>query len=238
MKKLTHRLRNGTETPEDLHCLADLLIYYRRVLASAHADIEALCADMTRVTPMSPRVKTLKTTLEKLHRHPELHSLAQIRDLAGLRVVVHGDRAHQDKAIERIKSIFEDRLRPPKIIDRRRDPRAGYRAVHLEVRRDGVLLEVQVRTELQHRWAEAFERAADLLGRGLRYGEPVDLSRAPDVAHAILTRLAAGADVIDQLERGVIDDVFGRELAVVARESIQTALAEIADQLKEWKALT
>jgi ppGpp synthetase/RelA/SpoT-type nucleotidyltranferase len=79
LKNLTTRLREGKETPEDLHTLADVLLYYQRVLADAHTDVELLCAVMPYAEPMAPRVKTLKTTLEKLHRQPELRSLAQIR---------------------------------------------------------------------------------------------------------------------------------------------------------------
>jgi hypothetical protein len=110
-----------TETPEDLHALADILIYYRQVLERAHTDVAELCAETPHAEPKAPRVKS---------------------------------------------------DRPPKIIDRRLDPRASYRAVHLEIRREGILLEVRVRTALQHQWAELFERTADRLGRDLRYGEP------------------------------------------------------------------
>jgi len=56
----------GKETPGDLHALADVLLYYQRVLADAHTDIERLCAAMPHAEPMAPRVKTLKTTLEKM----------------------------------------------------------------------------------------------------------------------------------------------------------------------------
>jgi ppGpp synthetase/RelA/SpoT-type nucleotidyltranferase len=65
------------------------------------------------------------------------------------------------------------------VIDRRADPRAGYRAVHVVVRIDGLPVEVQFRTELQHRWAQIFERLADEWGRQIRYDE--DLT--PDPAH-------------------------------------------------------
>ena len=37
---------------------------------------------------------------------------------------------------------------------------------------DGHPIEVQVRTEWQHLWAEWFERLADQYGRGIRYGDP------------------------------------------------------------------
>ena len=37
---------------------------------------------------------------------------------------------------------------------------------------DGITIEVQVRTTLQHVWAEMMERLADRLGRQIRYGLP------------------------------------------------------------------
>jgi hypothetical protein len=39
---------------------------------------------------------------------------------------------------------------------------------------DGFPVEIQVRTRLQHEWAELFEKLADQLGRGIRYGEPLN----------------------------------------------------------------
>lgn len=199
LKNLTTRLREGTETPEDLHALADVLLYYQRVLATAHADLEALCADLPHAEPMAPRVKTLKTTLEKLHRQPGLRSLGQIRDLAGLRVVVHGTRADQDEVAGRIAGLFVDDTRPVKLIDRRVEPKSGYRAVHLEVRRDGILIEIQTRTERQHRWAELFERTADKLGRELRYdGQQPALTTQERV---YLEMLQLTATLIDMAER-------------------------------------
>jgi len=233
LKRLTCRLRHGTETPEDKRDLDEVLMYYDRVLHGAHADIERLCAELPHAEPMAPRVKTLKTTREKLHRQPELHSLVQIRDLAGLRVVIHGTRTDQDELVSKIEELFRDESRPPKRIDRRADPRAGYRAVHLEVRRDGILLEVQVRTALQHQWAEVFERAADRFGRGLRYGEHVDYGAWPDLGKTVVERLIAAASLIDQFERGEFADLFGPELTAAALTAVQQALERIAGQVQE-----
>jgi ppGpp synthetase/RelA/SpoT-type nucleotidyltranferase len=188
------------ETPDDRHALADVLLYYQRVLATAHTEIEHLCAATPHAEPMAPRVKTLKTTLEKLRRQPELRSLAQIRDLAGMRVVVRGTRADQDELAQRIAALFPDEERPVKFIDRRAEPRAGYRAVHLEVRRDGILIEIQIRTELQHRWAELFERAADKLGRGLRYGEPMPDTAPETLPTQLVNVLQGAAGLIDTHE--------------------------------------
>lgn len=55
-------------------------------------------------------------------------------------------------------------------------PDTGYRAVHVLIRRDGCLLEIQLRTDRQHGWAEAVERAATRTGHRLKDGEgPQDL---------------------------------------------------------------
>lgn len=201
LRNLTTRLREGTETSHDLRVLADVLVHYRRILAEAHEQVERLCADLPYAQPVAPRVKTLRTTLRKLERLPQVRSLAHIRDLAGMRVIVHGTRSDQDELVDRLVGLFGDE-RPPKVIDRRADPRTGYRAVHLEIRRHGVLMEIQVRTALQHRWAESFERTADKVGRGIRYGEPVG-----GTAARLLAALDAMARHIDRYEtRGAATD--------------------------------
>lgn len=209
LQNLTTRLREGTETSRDLRALADVLVYYRRVLAEAHEQVERLCANLPYAQPVAPRVKTLRTTLRKLERLPQVRSLAHIRDLAGMRVIVHGTRSDQDELVDRLVALFCDE-RPPKVIDRRADPRTGYRAVHLEIRRRGVLMEIQVRTALQHRWAESFERTADKVGRGIRYGEPVGGN-----AERLLGALDAMACHIDKYEalgtpadHGLIERLF------------------------------
>ena len=51
----------------------------------------------------------------------------------------------------------------------------------VEVEHDGIAVEIQVRTTLQHVWAELFERLADLVGRQIRYGQPPN---DPDVVIA------------------------------------------------------
>jgi ppGpp synthetase/RelA/SpoT-type nucleotidyltranferase len=233
VKKLTKRLRDGAETPEDLHALADILIYYRQVLERAHTEVARLCAETPHAEPMAPRVKTLKTTLQKLHRQPDLRSLAQIRDLAGLRVVVHGTRADQDDVVARIATKLPDGDRPPKIIDRRLDPRSGYRAVHLEIRREGILLEVQVRTALQHQWAELFERTADRLGRGLRYCEPVQL--APE-AETLVRALDEAASTIDAVEADITStDPAVRQRAGMAQKRVKQALDAANHYLEELR---
>jgi ppGpp synthetase/RelA/SpoT-type nucleotidyltranferase len=121
--------------------------------------------------PATARVKNTGTILEKLDRYGGSW-LKSIQDLAGMRIVGDFDRDGQDVLVARIVDLFSEEKRPPKIVDRRAAPVHGYRAVHVVVFPDGIPIEVQVRTRRQHEWAELFEKLADRLGRGIRYGEP------------------------------------------------------------------
>lgn len=89
-----------------------------------------------------------------------------------MRIVGDFDRRGQDGVVAQLCTLFGDEDRAPKIIDRRAVPMHGYRAVHVIVFPDGEPIEIQVRTARQHEWAELFEKLADLVGRGIRYGEP------------------------------------------------------------------
>jgi ppGpp synthetase/RelA/SpoT-type nucleotidyltranferase len=91
-----------------------------------------------------------------------------MHDLIGIRVVGDFDLSSQDKLVASIALGFGDSVR--KIIDRRQDPRSGYRAVHVILNVDGSFTEVQVRTNLQSKWADLYERLADEWRRQIRYG--------------------------------------------------------------------
>jgi ppGpp synthetase/RelA/SpoT-type nucleotidyltranferase len=110
------------------------------------------------------RLKTVNTILEKLRR--EKTRLAEMQDVAGLRIVMDGGLVEQDSLIASLVDAFPG----AKVIDRRSKPSHGYRAVHLVPLVSGWAVEVQVRTRLQDLWAQAFERVADKAGRGIRYG--------------------------------------------------------------------
>lgn len=180
----------------------EVRIRYGRALELAQAGLSAL------ELPATGRVKTTGTLVDKLRRTPGL-TIRGVHDLAGSRVLVRpvtlpkGFRVQdaeckrdfevrdglfaQEIAVRKILNVFVPPLasKAPKEIDRRANPSHGYRAVHVIVFLEGVPVEVQVRTELQHMWAEATERLGDRWGRGLRYGagpdEPEKLVFPPSV---------------------------------------------------------
>ncbi|MBM4259267.1 MAG: hypothetical protein FJ147_25625 [Deltaproteobacteria bacterium] len=88
-----------------------------------------------------------------------------MQDIAGCRLIVP-DIANQEVVVQSLQKAFERTT----IVDRRQKPSHGYRAVHVIVRCLDKMVEIQVRTLLQHLWAELSERSSDVLDPGLKYG--------------------------------------------------------------------
>jgi len=122
------------------------------------------------------RLKRMRSIRRKLHRLP--YTLYQMQDIAGCRAIVPtiGDLRHVVASYEagskheRIGD--DDYLAAPK--------RGGYRSHHQVFRFLGLgeeeafrhqLVEVQVRTQLQHAWATAVEAVGLVRGEELKSGE-------------------------------------------------------------------
>jgi len=88
-----------------------------------------------------------------------------MQDIAGCRVEVD-NIAQQDRVVNDIVAKFPDAL----VYDRRLKPSHGYRAVHVVIDIQSFLVEIQVRTSLQHGWASAVERLADRIDLDIKYG--------------------------------------------------------------------
>lgn len=159
-------MRSDPPAAEDLGALHELLLAYGDALEAAVARVQ----DHLGMTPSS-RVKTIGTILEKLERYGGSW-LKSIQDLAGMRIVGSFDRRGQDEVVAQVVELFSGGDRLPRVVDRRREPSHGYRAVHVIVFVRSLPVEIQVRTALQHEWADLFEKLADQVGRGIRYGEP------------------------------------------------------------------
>lgn len=201
----------GAAGAHDLDLLDRWLLVHDTVRSRVQARVRA-AAD----APVRARVKTRDTLLAKLDREPGV-DLANVQDLAGVRVVVPGGRAEQDTAVASVRRALPGE--PQSKVYDRRDPgrdSSGYRAVHMVARLDGLQVEVQVRTRLQHRWAELSEKIADRWGRQLRYGAD------PDQPSAV-TGLGTRREAVGLL-RGLADLIAAVE-ALQAGGS-QVALAE------------
>ena len=160
MDRLGGRLRKENITEGDKRLLDD---YRHSFTESYERVLQEIRSGLALKT--TGRVKTTTSIIEKLRR--QSIRLSQIQDIAGCRVVVPGPGLlTEDEAVETLKLLFNRTI----IDDRREQPSHGYRAVHVIVEDSGKLIEVQVRTSLQHLWGELSEKLSDVVDSAIKYG--------------------------------------------------------------------
>ena len=143
---------------------------------------------------IAARLKATDSMLAKLSRSRRL-KLDTMQDVAGCRIVL----LDLDSALEASARCRESMLAGFSVVrfsDHLSNPRTtGYRAHHLVLRHEdrGLLVEVQVRSMMQHRWASVVE---DL---GRRFEQP--LKHGQGDPH-VLQHLAELAAVIADIDRG------------------------------------
>lgn len=157
--RLGDRLRQGNITEADLRLLDE----YRRSFTDAYEVVIGTIRNDLGLEPTGRPAKSTTSISDKLRR--ESIRLTQIQDIAGCRLIV-SDIANQDQVVQSLTNLFEDTT----IIDRRQQPSHGYRAVHVLVRCQGKLIEIQIRTSLQHLWAELSEKLSDVIDPAIKYG--------------------------------------------------------------------
>lgn len=132
--------------------------------------------DFSGAPIVAQRLKRMPTIIDKLRRYPSMQ-LTQMQDIAGVRAVLDSVSQVRELANDyRNNTAFDHRLRNVK--DYISEPRDmdGYRSIHLiyEYKNnrnhayDGLILEVQMRSKLQHIWATAVETMGTFLGQALK----------------------------------------------------------------------
>lgn len=161
---LGERLRKGALADDDLRQLDA----WRRSFEDAYKLVMSLFGELGLPATGRP-AKSTSAIVAKLKR--ETIRLSQMQDIAGCRVVVESV-AQQDRLTDLFRAT-----RKTVIIDRRLKPSHGYRAVHVIVETGDRFVEIQIRTLLQHIWAEFSEKLSDMRGADIKYGigDPLDL---------------------------------------------------------------
>lgn len=220
--QLGERLRQGAHTDDDLR----LLDQYRRSFGEAyHAVVQTLLR--LRQAPTGRPAKSTGAIIAKLRR--ESIRLSQVQDIAGCRIVVEHVPA-QDELVQALSVAFPKMA----VIDRREKPSNGYRAVHLVVEAAGSLIEVQVRTSLQHLWAELSEKAADVLDPLIKYGG------GPSDLQADLMAFSGGVAYIEgEEERYLRAGPFGQAPKALAQHKAHfvAALKELIDGIDRLRTM-
>ena len=153
------RLRKAaTPSESDRELYNEYRASFVQPLSEVVAALRALAGDM----PVTHRLKRFETTVQKLRR--QRTRLSSIEDIAGCRVVLPTWR-EQHELIDRVR----DGLEVVRERDYQLEPRHGYRALHAVVRVREQPVEIQLRTELEDRWANFVDQLAqeDLV---IKYG--------------------------------------------------------------------
>jgi hypothetical protein len=204
--RLGERLKKVQHSDEDLRMLND----YRRSFRDAYNQV----LQVIRRRSESPTGRIAKSTLsivQKLRR--ESIRLSQIQDIAGCRIIVQ-DIIAQDNLVAALRMDFPEAA----VVDRRVNSSHGYRAVHIIVGISGKAVEIQVRSALQHLWAELSEKSSDVLDPTIKYGG------GSKSWQFFLTKSSEAVAAYERFEITYFDSEMRQKAALVAYEVFEKSL--------------
>ena len=219
LNKLGERLRKGHASDDDLCALDTFRLSFAAACDHASHELKKL-----GLKPVSRPAKSTASIIAKLNR--ERGRLSKMQDIAGCRVEVD-NIAQQDRVVKDIVAKFPDAVE----YDRRLKPSHGYRAVHVVVDLHGFLVEIQVRTSLQHGWASAVERLADIIDLDIKYGG------GPEVLRDVLIKASdtiAGVEAIEISLR----DLHERDQVSPETDGLEAEVRRLKKDLQEALART
>ena len=125
---------------------------------------------------VAQRLKRMPTIIDKLKRYPDM-KLTTMQDIGGVRALMAsvGDVYHLAAEYKTMGRFAHELVAEYDYIQDPRDE-DGYRSLHLIYKYrnnrnpdyDGLRLELQLRTKLQHTWATAVETMGTFLGQALK----------------------------------------------------------------------
>lgn len=160
--------------------LEDLLDEYRKAhltpLSEMTLELQEWLAQYGSRYYIAQRLKRKPQILRKLRRFSV--RLTQLQDIGGCRIIL-STNPDIDKLLLFLKECVDKQsdMSIERVTDYRvrgRDD-SGYRALHLILSRSGYKLELQVRSRIQHYWAESIERTSVIYGFYLKEleGNPI-----------------------------------------------------------------
>lgn len=199
---------------------------------------------------IAQRLKRKPQIIRKLKRLSV--RLTQLQDIGGCRIIVNSNKdVNELIAFIEGKISNQSNLKKLRLTDYREKGRdvTGYRSVHMMIEADKRVLELQIRSRIQHYWAESIERTSVIYGRHLKEqdGDPevisyfkelsdvfyeIESGRTPSVQSKIsLDKRRVGAqEIIEHSDRNKIFDSFVNEDIVKTLTSKQGS----SESLNNW----
>lgn len=168
--------KDDFKNAEDLVELEDVFNEFRKdhlqPLTETTLELQQWLTDYKTKYYIAQRLKRKPQIIRKLNRLSV--RLTQLQDIGGCRIIVE-----KNADVDRILKFLQEKLSAQKSIsvDRITDYRelgrdvTGYRAVHVLMSRHGHKLELQIRSRIQHYWAESIERTSVIYGYHLKEQE-------------------------------------------------------------------
>jgi ppGpp synthetase/RelA/SpoT-type nucleotidyltranferase len=221
--RLGERLRNAPISSADLETLSA----YRETFRSSYIAVVAALRDELGYELTGRPAKSTTAIIEKVRR--ERIRLSQVQDIAGVRVLVPTLVA-QDELANQLTHRFAQST----VLDRRAKPSNGYRAVHVVVRPFSLPVEVQIRTQLQHKWAEISEKVSDTVDASIKYGGGPSSIRELLLEYSRLAlRIENGGRRIDDLLARSKSAASSRSPHQAELESMNTELESVRVENRE-----
>lgn len=156
--------------------LEDTFDEYRKAhlqpLSDTTMNIQRLLANYGEPFYIAQRLKRKPQIVRKLNRLSV--RLTQLQDIGGCRIIVQKN-SDVDKLFLYLKEISaqDNDISVSRVTDYREKGRdvTGYRSLHVILDKNGYKLELQIRSRIQHYWAESIERTSVIYGHHLKEQE-------------------------------------------------------------------
>lgn len=166
-------------SPDDIVKANEIFDNYRmqhlKPLTELTIKIKAWLVDFSYDYYIAQRLKRRPQIIKKLKRFSNMR-LSQLQDIGGCRIIVESNKIVDELLkyivfkLSKSKSYIIDEKKNKNPVDYRIQGRddSGYRAVHIIVKARDVKLEIQLRSRIQHYWAESIERTSIIYNRNLK----------------------------------------------------------------------
>jgi putative GTP pyrophosphokinase len=157
----------------------NILTYWRTIHATIFNTFQVTLRDKVKRLKYSnyviaQRLKRVDSIVKKLKRFPSM-KLSTMQDIAGLRAILKNVNEVKELEKNYRESNFKHSLKDAKDYIKNPD-KSGYRGIHLiyeyindnNPAANGLKIELQIRTKLQHTWATAVETMGIFLDQSLK----------------------------------------------------------------------